>query len=127
MNKVLSTIAVGALMAIAVPGVASAKGGGGVTAKGVCSASSSSKLKIKVDDARIETEFEVDQHVAGDTWKVTISDNGNVVAHAKKMTVAPSDSFTLHKRIPNLAGTDMVTASAKNLSTGETCTASASL
>jgi hypothetical protein len=126
MNKVLSTIAVGALMAIAVPGVASAKGGG-KTVPGTCSAASTSKLKVKADDGRIETEFEVDSNVVGQVWKVTLSDNGTIVAHGRRTTTAPSGSFEFRKRIANLAGTDMIVANAKNLSTGETCTASASL
>jgi hypothetical protein len=127
MNKVLASVAVGALMAIAVPGVASAKGGPGKTFKGTCSASSSSTLQLKTDDNRIETEFEVDQNVAGDTWKVTISDNGTVVAHARKTIAAPHDSFEVHKRIANLVGTDTVMASATNLATGETCSATGSI
>jgi hypothetical protein len=127
MNKVLATIAVGTLMAMAAPGVANAKGGGGVTVNGKCSASSTSKLKVKADNSKIETEFEVDQNVVGAKWKVTISDNGAVVAHAKKTTVAPSGSFTVRKRIPNLTGTDLITASAKNVSSGETCSATASI
>lgn len=128
MNKVLATIAVGSLMALAVPGVANAKGGGGVTVKGVCSASSTSKMKIKADDpSKIQTEFEVDQNVVGDLWKVTISDNGSVVAKARATTSGPSGSFTVRRKIADLPGTDMITASAKNTSTGETCSATASL
>ena len=128
MNKFLASLAVGALMAIAVPGVASAQGGGnGVTVKGKCTASSSSKLKVKADGGRIETEFEVDQNVVGAHWKVTIKDNGTVVARANATTSAPSGSFELRRLIPNRAGTDMITASAKNQATGEICSATASL
>ncbi|HEY5011957.1 MAG TPA: hypothetical protein VIK61_04530 [Acidimicrobiia bacterium] len=127
MNKVLATIAVGSLMAIAVPGVANAQGGGGVRVKGTCSAASTSKMKIKTDNAKIQTEFEVDENVVGDLWKVTISDNGTVVAKAKATTVAPSGSFTVRRKTADLPGTDMITASAKNTSTGETCSATASL
>ena len=127
MNKVLATIAVGSLMALAVPGVANAKGGGGVRVNGTCSAASTSKMKIKTDNAKIQTEFEVDENVVGDLWKVTISDNGTVVAKAKATTVAPSGSFTVRRKTADLPGTDMITASAKNTSTGETCSATASL
>jgi hypothetical protein len=127
MNKVLATVAIGALMAIAVPGVAGAKGGNGVTVKGKCTASSVSKLKVKADDPRIETELEVDQNVVGAHWTVSIKDNGAVVAHAKATTSAPSGSFTVRRLIPNAAGTDTVTATAKNAATGEICSATASL
>jgi hypothetical protein len=131
MKRVLATISVATLAALALPGVASAKGGGGVTVKGKCispsSNASTSKLKAKTDNGSIETEFEVDQNVAGDTWKVTITDNGTVVARANKTTAAPSGSFVMRARISNRAGTDTVSAEAKNLSTGETCSATASL
>jgi hypothetical protein len=128
MNKVLATLSIGTLMALAVPGVAGAShGGGGKTASGTCSASSTSKIKVKADNGRIETEFEVDQNVVGDTWKVSLSDNGNVVAKGKGTTAAPSGSFEFRRRIANLAGTDHISATAKNLSTGETCSASISL
>jgi hypothetical protein len=127
MNKFFASVAVGALMAIAVPGVASAKGGNGVTVKGKCTASSASKLKVKADSGRIETEFEVDQNVVGAHWTVSIRDNGTVVARANATTTAPSRSFSVRRLIPNRAGTDTVTASAKNAATGETCSATATL
>jgi len=127
MKKVFASLAVGAVMAIAVPGIASAKGGDGVTVKGTCTATSSSQLKLKADNGRIETEFEVDQNVVGATWKVTMSDNGTVVARANATTTAPSGSFTVRRLIPNRAGTDKVTARAKNVATGEICSATASL
>ena len=127
MKKVFASLAVGAVMAIAVPGIASAKGGDGVTVKGTCTAPSSSQLKLKADNGRIETEFEVDQNVVGAAWKVTISDNGTIVARANATTTAPSGSFTVRRLIPNRAATDTVTARAKNVSTGEICSATASL
>jgi DUF4097 and DUF4098 domain-containing protein YvlB len=131
MRKILATLSVGTLMVLAAPGIAQASSGSGggdeVRVNGVCTASSSSKLKIKTDNGQIETEFEVDQNVVGDTWRVRVTDNGTVVARGKKVTVAPSGSFTFRRRIPNLAGTDTVTARAKNLTTGEVCTATASL
>ena len=49
--------------------------GGGSSAKrvaGDCSGRSTSKLKVKPDGGRLETEFEVDQNRNGVTWKVTI-------------------------------------------------------
>ena len=106
-------------------------GGGKVTRtvakSGNCSAASHSRLKVKAEDGRLETEFEVDQNVVGDTWRVRLTDNGTVVARGKKVTQAPSGSFTFRRRIANLAGTDTVSARAKNLTTGEVCTATASI
>ena len=127
MKKVLATLSIGTLMVLAAPGIASAKGGGGVAVKGKCTASSSSNLKVKADNGRIETEFEVDQNRVGATWNVSITDNGTVVARGQAKTVAPSGSFEFRRLIPNRAGTDHVTARAKNPATGETCSATASL
>jgi hypothetical protein len=127
MKKVLATLSIGTLMVLAAPGVANAKDGGGVTVKGKCSASSTSQLKLKTDDAGIQTEFEVDQNVVGDTWKIVLRDNGTVVARGRRTTAAPSGSFTFRKLIPNLAGTDTVRARATNLTTGEVCSATASI
>ena len=128
MKKLLATLSIGTLMVLAAPGIANAKGGGGdVRVKGKCSASSSSKLKIKADNGRIETEFEVDQNKVGAKWNVAIIDNGVVVARTAATTTAPSGSFTVRRLIPNRAGTDRVTGFARNVATGETCAATASL
>jgi hypothetical protein len=128
MKKLIATLSIGTLAVLAAPGIAGAShGGGGTTVNGTCSASSSSKLKVKTDDAKIETEFEVDSNVVGQVWKVSLSDNGTVVAKGKGTTGAPSGSFEFRRRIANLAGTDMITASAKNKATGETCSATVSL
>jgi hypothetical protein len=128
-NKVLATLSIGTLMALtAAPGIANASGGGGdVRATGRCSLSSTSKIKLSPDNGRIETEFEVDQNRNGVTWNVSISDNGVLVAKGQATTTAPSGSFEFRRLIPNRAGTDKVTARAKNPATGETCSATASL
>jgi len=127
MHKFLATAAVGTLMALAVPGIASAKGGPGVTKAGHCSATSESKLKIKTDDGAIETEFEVDSNVVGQTWKVVLHDNGTLVAHGKAKTAAPSGSFEFRRTVADQTGTDVIKAKATNLTTGEICKATASL
>jgi hypothetical protein len=51
-------------------------GGGGVQASGSCGGGSTWKLSAKPDNGRLEVEFEVDQNVVGDTWKVVMKDNG---------------------------------------------------
>jgi hypothetical protein len=126
-KKLIATLSIGTLMVLAAPGIANAKGGNDVRANGRCSASSTSKIKIKADNGRIETEFEVDQNRVGQKWNVSIRDNGVLVAAGQSTTTAPSGSFEFARRIPNRAGTDRVTASARNPVTGETCSATASL
>ena len=126
------TAALGIMSALALGTIASvpayASGGGTqVTHRGTCSASSVSKLALKHDDGRIETEFEVDSNRVGQRWNVVIKDNGVTVFSGARTTTAPSGSFEVERRIPNRAGTDTIVASAKNPATGESCVARASI
>ena len=99
---------------------------GGSTAKhvtGACSRGSSSKLKLKPSNQRLETEFEVDQNRSGVRWKVTIRHNGRVAVKTNATTKAPSGSFSIERRLANVSGSDRVTATASSPS-GEVCRAS---
>lgn len=93
---------------------------------GSCSKSASSKLKVKPDDGRLETEFEVDQNRNGVRWKVTIRRNGKVAVKTSARTKAPSGSFSVERRLGNAAGKDRISARATSPS-GEVCTASLSI
>jgi hypothetical protein len=102
-------------------------GGGGskslVKVTGSCTGSSTSKLKSKPDNSRLETEFEVDQNRSGVKWKVRIRLNGDLVVAKSVTTKAPSGSFSIERRLKNAAGSDRITARATSPS-GEVCTAS---
>ncbi|HEY6835457.1 MAG TPA: hypothetical protein VI142_03220 [Gaiellaceae bacterium] len=106
---------------------ASHKGGRGVVKTGKCSASSHWKLKAKSDDGRIETEFEVDQNRVGKRWNVKITRNGSTVFRGIRRTVAPSGSFSVERLLAGPASGSRIVATARSLSTGETCRASLSL
>jgi hypothetical protein len=109
-----------------VAGPAEAKGGD-VTRSGACSARSIWKLKLAPRAGVIESEFEVDSNVNGQTWNARVSDNGVRVFTGKRTTIAPSGSFSLHLRTANRAGTDRFVAVASNPVGRETCTAAASV
>ena len=109
------------------PAAFASGGGGGVSTSGSCSAASTWKLTIKPDNGQIEAQFEVDQNVVGDTWKVKMSDNGTFFFKGKAVTKAPSGSFEVKRLTADQAGSDTVVATARNLSTGETCQGSATL
>jgi hypothetical protein len=94
---------------------------------GSCTDASSSKIKVKPDDGRIEVEFEVDQNRTGDVWKVKIKNNGSKVFKGSATTRGPSGSFEIERKIADQSGSDAIKASAKNKSTGERCSASATL
>ena len=91
-------------------------------ATGRCTADSSAKLKVKRDDGKLETEFEVDQNRNGVRWTVRIRRNGKSVVRTSATTKAPSGSFSVERRIGDPAGSDRITARATS-PTGEVCTA----
>jgi hypothetical protein len=109
-------------------GVANANGGGDKAKRvaGQCTDGSSSKLKVKPDDGRLETEFEVDQNRNGVTWKVTIRRNRALAVKTNATTKAPSGSFSIERRLTDGSGTDKITARATSPS-GEVCTAAISI
>lgn len=125
MRLILAGLVAATILAVTPAAFAgTAKGGrDGVQKQGKCTASSTWKLKAKPDNGRLEVEFEVDQNVNGDTWMVRLKDNGMVFFKGTRVTQPPSGSFEVKARTDNLAGTDQITARAKNQSTGEVCRA----
>ena len=116
------TLAVSAA-ALAVAPLAFAKGGDPVRVRGVCTQSSTAKLKLSSEDSGIEVEFEVDQNRNGVPWKVTLRRNGSLVASATKTTRAPSGSLSFHRVISGAHGKVV----AKATRSGERCTAQATI
>jgi hypothetical protein len=112
-----------AAIAVGAAGTAAAQGGGGggVRATGSCSAGSAWHVKAKPDDGRIQLEVEIDTHRVGQTWTVAITDNATRIFTGKRVTSAPSGSFSVELRTANRAGTDRFVSTTRNLRTGETC------
>jgi hypothetical protein len=80
-----------AIAALAAASSAPGKGGGTeVIKKGSCSGSATWKLKAKIDNGLIETEFEVDQNKVGKKWHVVIRQNGIKRFDGFRRTKAPS-------------------------------------
>jgi hypothetical protein len=102
-------------------------GGSDVVTSGSCSGASTWKLKLSPDNAQIEVEFEVDQNVVGDTWKLVMRDNGTVFFKGRATTTSASGSFEVRQLTADLEGSDHIVAKALNLSTGETCKGRATL
>jgi hypothetical protein len=118
-------LALATSLALLVPaGVASA-GDNDVIERGSCSGSSDWKLKLSPEDGRIEVEFEVDQNVAGDRWRVKIVHDGDRVFRGTRTTGGASGSFELRIVEDDRAGADTFRARARNLSTDEVCSGSA--
>ncbi len=123
-------VGIAAALAALTVGIAAAqavatKGSPQIRARGTCTGSSTSKLKLKGEDGRIEVEFEVDQNRNGVRWNVSIFQNGGRIAKLTRVTHAPSGSFDARVIASNKAGADAFRARATRTS-GEVCTASAS-
>jgi hypothetical protein len=126
----LATVAFAALVAVvaltaAMP--AAAKSDNEVIRVGNCSGSADWKLKLKFDDGRIETEFEVDQNRNGQRWRVVLKRDGSRFFRGIRTTRAPSGSFEVERRARNGAGRDRIVARAANLRSGQICRAAASI
>ena len=95
--------------------------GDDVKRSGSCSGASNWKLKLGSEDSSIDVEFEVDQNVNGDEWRVILKHDGDQFFSGKRTTKAPSGSFQVNRRVNNSAGDDKIVARAHNLSTDEVC------
>jgi hypothetical protein len=116
------------LVALALPAGATARHGNDdrdeVRAAGTCGGSARSELKLKARDGGIEAEFEVDHARRGSLWRLTLSQEGRVVWRGSVR--ARSGSFSVERRLRNLAGADRVSIRASG-PRGVTCRATATL
>ncbi len=120
----ISILAAAAIAALAVPVAAPASGGGGgVSNAGTCSGASTSKIKAKPDNGRIEVEFEVDQNRNGVKWNVKLKDNSAVAFTGTATTKGPSGSFSVRRKIGDAAGGDSIVGIGRNPKSGERCVA----
>jgi hypothetical protein len=92
-----------------------------VRRSGSCSGNSNWKLKLSEEDGGIEVEFEVDQNVTGDKWRVKLFREGKRFFRGTRTTTGPSGSFEVERVIKNGGGRDNFRARARNLSTDEVC------
>ena len=92
-----------------------------VIVEGACSGSSDWKLKLSPENGMLEVEWEVDQNVVGQDWKVQLFRNGERFFRGRATTTAESGSFEVNRVLSDPAGADTVRAVAKNPATGEVC------
>ncbi len=110
--------------AAAVPAGAKA---GDVVKTGPCTGQSDWKLKLSPEDGRIEVQFEVDQNVSGDVWRVRMTHGGDVFFRGTRTTSGASGSFEIRRLVSDGAGRDTIVGRAVNLSTAEVCRGAASI
>lgn len=125
MKKRIAFALVTAFVLLVPAGIASA-GQNDVIREGSCSDSSDWKLKVSPEDGRLEVEFEVDQNVTGDRWRVRIRHDGDLVFRGARTTRGASGSFEVRIVEDDNAGVDNFRAKARNLATDEVCIGRAS-
>jgi hypothetical protein len=113
---------------LALPAGASARHGNDdrdeVRVAGTCGGSARSELELKARDGGIEAEFEVDHARRGSLWRLTLSQEGRVIWRGSVR--ARSGSFSVERRLRNLAGADRVSVRASG-PRGVSCRATATL
>ena len=121
-------LALGAMLVLA-DGVLARDGKDGrseVRVAGSCSTGATSKLRVSSRDGGLEMEFEVDHNRFGTRWRVAIVHERRVAWRGAARTAGPSGSFAVERRLPDLVGSDTVTARAWGPA-GITCRATATL
>jgi hypothetical protein len=122
MRTRLAAGVVGVSMLLAMPGTPAQAGDDRERIKRTrCSEASSSKLKVKTDNGRLEVEFEVDQNRSGDKWKVRLRNDGESFFRGKRTTAGASGSFSVERKTSNGPGKDRISGRARNLRTDEVC------
>jgi hypothetical protein len=120
MIRKLVGVGLAAVLALSVAGAAPAGAkDGDVIRRGSCSGSTDWKLKLSPEDGRIEVEYEVDSNRVGQSWKVKIVKNGNVIFRGTRTTKGASGSFEVRRVTSNPPGSDTFRATATHA--GEVC------
>lgn len=126
MRTVLATAALVSALIVPETALPAMAGDGDVEREGSCGRRSDWKLKLSPENGGLEVEFEVDQNVSGDRWRVIMRHDGRRFFKGHRTTKGPSGSFEVRRVVNNHAGRDHVFAKARNLSTNEVCRGSVS-
>ncbi|HZA20813.1 MAG TPA: hypothetical protein VE889_08195 [Actinomycetota bacterium] len=118
MGLLVAAMLVAGLLGAAAPAFA---GDDDIRRSGGCSSNSEWKLKLSEEDGGIEVEYEVDQNVNGDKWRVKLFRDGKRFFRGTRTTKGPSGSFEVRRVTNNGSGPDHFRAKARNLSTDEVC------
>jgi hypothetical protein len=99
---------------------------GDVRVTGVCGGGAKATLRLKTDEDGIEVRFEVELSRAGGVWRVALVHERRVVWKREIRTSRTNRSFEVRRTLPDLPGSDSVTARAWG-PRGLTCHATATL
>ena len=120
MKKRIVFALVTAFVLLVPAGIASA-GQNDVIREGSCADASGWKMKVSPENGGLQVEFEVDQNVSGDRWRVRIRHDGDLAFRGIRTTMGASGSFEVRIVENDTAGPDALRGRARNLSTEEVC------
>jgi hypothetical protein len=118
-------VLLGALLTLALPATAAARGGE-VRVGGNCGTGASSALSLKAHHGAIEVRFRVRQGRGSSVWRVSIVHEDRVASRSRVRTHGSSHSFEVRRSVADFSGADRVTARATS-PRGINCVASAVL
>ena len=108
--------------------LAAQAGNAEVKKEGPCSGRSEWKLEIRLEDNNtFRVRWEADSGIVGQRWTLTLRQNGAVIASAVRTTNADGEAQLNLRGVQNKAGMDTFAGFARQIRTGETCAASASI
>ena len=120
-RRILTAAILTAMTGTALAAAPASAGDDEIIRTGSCSGSADWKTKAKSRDGRIEFEGEVDSNRNGQVWRWKIKHNGTVSASGRATTTAPSGSFSIERKMVNLAGTDHFVFRAVDVNSGQVC------
>ena len=110
---------------LAIPGTASA-GDPEVRREGPCSGNSEWEMRIRDEGSTLRVRWRVDSGIPGQTWRMRLFRNGNLIAVADRVTNADGEA-TIDRQLADQPGPDQFSGRARNLASEETCSGSATL
>jgi hypothetical protein len=125
----IRTLVIAMALLILLPASARARDGGRdgeVRVAGTCGGSVTSKLKVKSRDGGLEVEVEVEHARRASSWRLTLSQEGQVVWHGTARAGRSTRSVQVERRLRDLAGADRVSVRASGPG-GMSCRATATL
>ena len=124
-HAAVDLIVVGLLVVVLGSGTARA-GDPEVKREGPCSGNSEWKLEVRLDDGTFRV-LGGRLGDAGQQWRLRLRHNGTLIASTLRTTNSDGEAQLRLRGVENLAGRDTFAGFARNLRTGETCSASASI
>jgi hypothetical protein len=96
---------------------------GEIIKRGKCSNGVETELKASPENGQIEVEYELGDAVPGSRWRIRITKNGKSILRATQRANAAGD-IEVRQITTNLAGREMIRATAKRTGAAGACTVS---